>query len=143
MASSAVCSRAQAAGGGCRDGGQPPLGPYVHTGQIILQTPLAHPSAERLFKLDGGAGWRHMGQDLFAHIPGMVMVMARHLREQFSALSGDARVLNVLLVQGRFPPPWNGGFLPTLWEQGPGDAQLELTLPLLPLGHLVLPQTPL
>lgn len=88
-----------------------------------------------------GAGWLHTGQDLFAHIPGMVMVMARHLREQFNALSRAARVLNVLLVQGGFPPPWNGGLLPTLWEQGPGDAQLEIALPLLPLGHLVPPNT--
>lgn len=82
-----------------------------------------------------------MGQELFAHIPGMVMVMARHLREQFSALSGGVRVLNVLLVKGRFPPPWNGGFLPTLWEQDLEDAQLEIALPLLPLGHLVPPNT--
>lgn len=123
------------AGGGCWHGGQPPLAPYVHPVEIILQAPFAHSNAERLSKWDGGAGWLHMGQDLFAHIPGMVMVMARHLREQFNALSGHARVLNVLLVQGRFPPPWNGRFHPTLWEQGPGDAQLEITWPLLPLGH--------
>lgn len=85
----------------------------------------------------GVLGGCTVGWDLFAHIPGMVMVMGRHLREQFNALSGGVRVLNVLLVQGWFPPPWNGGFLPTLWEHGPQDAQLEIALPLLPLGHLV------
>lgn len=46
MASSAVCSRARAAGGGCSHGGQPPLGPHVKPGEIILQTPLTHPNAE-------------------------------------------------------------------------------------------------
>lgn len=78
-----------------------------------------------------------MGQDLFARIPGMVTIMARHLQEQFNALFGGARVLNVLLVQGQFPSCWNGEFLPTLWEWGPGDAQPEIALLLLPLGHLV------
>lgn len=102
-----------------------------------LSTPMLNGPASGMGLLGGCT----RGQDLFAHIPGMVMVMVRHLREQFNALSGAARVLNVVLVQGQFPPPWNGGFLPTLWEQGPGDAQLEIALLLLPMGHLVPPNT--